>query len=108
MVKINWKLYNKGKKIIDLKNIECEYNKNILTIKLNDGTNIIDLNKKKFIRKNENCDMTIDFINKIVKFKLDDNRVLDFDLNCNMDITNEKIIINYKIDEEMQIIVERI
>ena len=108
MIKINWKLYSNNNLIIDLKNVKCNKDNNKLIININDEINTIDLNKKIFIRELKDYNMSIDFINKIITFKLNDGKVLDFDIDCSININDNEVIMNYNLDENKKIIVERI
>ena len=106
---INWQFYSKNKLIDDLKNIDCAFENKQIIVSFNDSKNIIDIDKKRYIRFYDNYQMIIDFKKKTVTFKLENINPLEYEINCEFAIEKNVIKLTYNIDDddEKKIIIER-
>lgn len=102
MKKANWILYSDGK-IVDKKlGIEVEFTDNRIIYQEEDILNIVDLEKKTYLRESSEFKFYIDFTNKTFSYLLKENNYkLENTLECNINIDNI-ITLEYKIDNEIK------
>lgn len=98
---INWKLISDNKVIINLENIECEFENNVIKYYEDIHTlNIIDLNEDLYIRENTDFLFRIDFKNKIFNYILKENNI-SIEQNLEATITKDNNIdLKYNLGEE--------
>lgn len=97
---INWKLLINGKEAVNLENVSCTYTNEYLVFNEESVQNHIDFNNNKYKREAKEYIMVIDFNNKTGYFKFDTNEECTIDIDCQMNINNDKISIHYEFDEE--------
>jgi hypothetical protein len=99
---IDWQLKNNQEVVLDLKNVRCSFNENILTLNEEDAVNKIDLNTKKYNRKSLDYTMEIDFNSQVCSFAFANNEKCAFDIECELINKENEIILTYKYDEEVK------
>ncbi len=107
--KIIWQLFNNKEKIIDKKDVLCEFENNIIKYIEDDGVNILDLNNKIYERENKDYKLKIDVVNNTFMFNLKEkNYTLNNKLlSSSLDIKDDIITLNYALDnEEKKIIIQ--
>ena len=92
----------KGEDIILENTVNGSNINNIISFKLEDIVNTIDLNREIFIRENDEYKFFLDFLNKSCILTLKkENYSLDINVDkCSFEVFNNKIIINYFIDTD--------
>ncbi len=104
--KISWLFFDNDKLLISRKEQDAFcYPGKYLIYDYKEEYNKIDLINLIYYRKTKEYNMEIDFNNKICKFIFDDKNILKFDLDCLIKINEDKIIIKYKIDDNMKKII---
>ncbi len=75
---------------------------NIISFKIEDMLNTIDINKEFFIRENDEYKFFLDFLNKSCILTLKkENYSLDINVDkCNFEVFDNKIIIDYYIETD--------
>ena len=103
---INWCLLNNGKKIIDTKKCECEYNKKELIYNEKDASNKIDLNNKIYLRENKDYLFKVDFKNNKFLYKLKEKNIeVEDKLKDSSIEIGKKITLNYSLDDKEKTII---
>ena len=107
--KIIWQLFNNKEKIIDKKDVLCEFENNIIKYIEDDGVNILDLNNKLYERENKDYKLKIDVVNNTFMFNLKEkNYTLNNKLlSSSLDIKDDIITLKYALNnEEKKIIIQ--
>ena len=105
--KIDWKLASNTSVLIELKDVYCNYAKDMyIEFIEKDITNYIDLKNKRYKRISSEYTMEIDFINSICSFTFPTHENCSFDCITDIDISDNKIILKYKIDDEKIITID--
>ena len=101
--KIDWQLADKNTVLIELKDVYCEYIKEqYLKFLEDDITNYIDIAKKKYKRTSNEYTMEIDFLKNICTFTFPTKESCSFDCNSEIEINENKIILEYSIADEVK------
>lgn len=103
---INWYLYDNQTLIVNDLNVKCEFSNNVLIYKNEDSTNEININKETYIRENNEYKLEIDFKKKTMELYMNElkNSFL-LDIECLFTKNKDKIILEYKYDEEIKKII---
>ncbi len=110
--KIDWKLFNDNKLIINLENeiADIVLNKEI-TFMQKDEYNNYNYQKNTYTRKTQEYTMIINFSDKTCSFDFSREGNCKFDIDCSSNITKDIITLKYKIDDievKIQIILKDI
>jgi len=107
---INWKLFSDGLVVINNESVECEINNNILKYYEDEFTyNIIDLNKKIYIRESNEFTFKIDFNNRCFDYilKKDELSIENAKVEAELEQVNNEIYLKYNLgEEEKKIIIQ--
>lgn len=103
--KINWKLFNNGQVVIDLKDIFIEKKDSKFIYKDKDGENTIDLENKVYERKLNDVTMKINFVLNQAYFKFSNGEECTIDIISKLVVGEKEIKLEYQIDDEIKMIV---
>ena len=104
--RLNWQLYEEDKLIITNENVECEFDRGVITYQESDAINIVDLNSQVYKRNNEGYSFEINFIDKSFIFTLKEkNYTLSGDLTDSFFKVSKKIVLVYSLNEERKKII---
>ena len=92
----------KGEEVVLKDKVIGSFKNQVLSFKLEDMDNIIDLNKGLFIRENDEYQFYLDFLNKSCILTLkNENYSLDINVDkCSIEYVDNKVTINYFIDTD--------
>ena len=96
---INWSLISGNDILITKKNIMVDSIKDIIIFNSSSEINELHINDKKFIRKTDEFEMEIDFIQKTCKFNFKEDGTCTFDIECLWKYKNNEYNLFYRIDD---------
>lgn len=106
---IKWQLISDKKEVIN-KLVECEFDDNVIKYQEDDGSiNIIDLNKRIYLRENDEFTFKVDFNNKVFNYilKKEEMAIENAPLEGELIINNDLIHLKYSLgEEEKEIIIQ--
>ncbi len=107
--KIDWQLFSDNELIINMENVPAIFEYSNKLVYNNDSEeNSFDYKKNIFTRKTSDINMEINFDTKTCKFIFEEEGNCIFDIECSKNITDELIILEYKIDDSLKKLVIRI
>lgn len=106
---IKWQLISDKKEVIN-KLVECEFDDNVIKYQEDDESiNIIDLNKRIYLRENDEFTFKVDFNNKVFNYilKKEEMAIENAPLEGELILNNDFIHLKYSLgEEEKEIIIQ--
>lgn len=106
-MKIDWKLLDNGKIIIDEIDKTIKYVDNVIYYEDKYGTHVVDRTNRIYERRCPDDTFRVDFKNNLLTVSFGNNN-LKYDIKTNYEEKDEQIILTYELgDENKQIIIKR-